>query len=102
MNTSDIRSQSTTQWAFWAAAIPLTLIVIIASLWGADALPSLTGALGRDRGLALVGQQGGYASVVEREREREYYPEYERDIYRVRDRERADRRSTRSRSAVRY
>jgi hypothetical protein len=104
MNTADIRSQSTTQWAFWAVAIPLTLIVVIASLWGADALPSLTGALGRNRGVAL---QGEYAPVVERERERdgryyeerEYYPEYEPMVVRERS---PDRRITRSRTAVRY
>lgn len=28
MNTSDIRGMSTSQWAFWASAIPLTLTVL--------------------------------------------------------------------------
>ncbi|QDS73894.1 hypothetical protein FKW77_007176 [Venturia effusa] len=33
MNTTDIRDQSTSQWVFWAAGIPLTLVVIVLSLW---------------------------------------------------------------------
>jgi hypothetical protein len=92
MNTADIRDQSTTQWAYWAAAIPLTLIVVVASLWGADALPSLTGALGRNRGLAVMGQEGGYVPLVERQREseREHYPPIVIE-------ERPRRRDTRSR-----
>ncbi|KAL8928161.1 MAG: hypothetical protein Q9208_001871 [Pyrenodesmia sp. 3 TL-2023] len=33
MNTSDVRNMSTPQWAFWAAAIPLTLIVLGVSVF---------------------------------------------------------------------
>lgn len=36
MNTGDIRTLEKGQWIFWAVAIPLTVIVIVLSLWYAD------------------------------------------------------------------
>ncbi|KAL8899238.1 MAG: hypothetical protein Q9207_006301 [Kuettlingeria erythrocarpa] len=41
MNTSDIRAMSTPQWAFWAAAIPLTLIVLGVSFFVARKIEPL-------------------------------------------------------------
>lgn len=40
MNTSDIRDMQSKQWVFWAAAVPLTVVVLfVARLW---AFPGLT------------------------------------------------------------
>ncbi|KAI1498364.1 hypothetical protein F5X99DRAFT_412171 [Biscogniauxia marginata] len=33
MNSSDVRDMEAGQWAYWAAALPTTLLVIIAGLW---------------------------------------------------------------------
>jgi hypothetical protein len=33
MNTADIRDTELGQWAYWAAALPLTLTVIVVGLW---------------------------------------------------------------------
>ena len=33
MNTSDIRNMDLGQWAYWASAIPVTLLVILIGLW---------------------------------------------------------------------
>lgn len=38
MNTNDIRNMDTDQWAFWVSALPLTLIVILISVWSAGLL----------------------------------------------------------------
>ncbi|KAI5357812.1 putative Mg2+ transporter protein, CorA-like/Zinc transport protein ZntB [Septoria linicola] len=37
MNTEDIRDMTQGQWAYWAAAVPLTIIVVGVSLWFAGA-----------------------------------------------------------------
>lgn len=41
MNTSDVRNMSTPQWAFWAAAIPLTLTVLGVSVFVARKMEPL-------------------------------------------------------------
>lgn len=33
MNTADIRDMDLGQWAYWAAAIPVTVVVIVLGLW---------------------------------------------------------------------
>ena len=33
MNTADIRDMSLNQWAYWATAVPVTVVVIILGLW---------------------------------------------------------------------
>jgi hypothetical protein len=35
MNTNDIRNMEKTQWVFWAAAVPLTAVIIVVSLFAA-------------------------------------------------------------------
>jgi hypothetical protein len=86
MNTADIRNQKYTQWVFWAAAIPLTLLVVLASLWGADALPSLSGALERSgKGVVVVGDGEVERNEMELELE-EQYESRERAFYRERER----------------
>lgn len=35
MNTKDVRNMSLNQWAYWAAGIPLSVVVIVGSLWWA-------------------------------------------------------------------
>lgn len=40
MNTTDIRNTDNGQWVFWAASIPLTALVLLASLYGAGLLTS--------------------------------------------------------------
>ena len=37
MNTNDVRNMTQGQWAYWAAAIPLTVVVVGVSLWFAGA-----------------------------------------------------------------
>lgn len=37
MNTRDMRDLEQTQWLFWASAIPVTIIVIVASLYASGA-----------------------------------------------------------------
>lgn len=39
MNTSDVRQMQSTQWSFWASAIPFTLIVIALALYCVDVPP---------------------------------------------------------------
>ncbi|PYI02686.1 hypothetical protein BO78DRAFT_472434 [Aspergillus sclerotiicarbonarius CBS 121057] len=40
MNTSDIRNMDSKQWVFWAAAVPITLLIIIlVRLWAGPAWP---------------------------------------------------------------
>ncbi|EHL00838.1 hypothetical protein M7I_3229 [Glarea lozoyensis 74030] len=39
MNTNDIRNMAQNQWLFWAAALPLTTIVIVVSLIAAGIIP---------------------------------------------------------------
>jgi hypothetical protein len=41
MNTHDIRDMPYGQWAYWAAGIPLTFIVVVGSLWWAGELGSI-------------------------------------------------------------
>ena len=45
MNTSDIRDMEYEQWVFWAVALPLTIVIILASMWWIGQLPSLTSSL---------------------------------------------------------
>jgi hypothetical protein len=45
MNTNDIRNNQRGQWVFWASAIPVTVVVLVASLFGAEVL-SLSSVLG--------------------------------------------------------
>lgn len=40
MNTSDIRNMESKQWVFWAAAVPLTLgVLVLARLWSGPSWP---------------------------------------------------------------
>lgn len=41
MNTKDVRDMPYRQWVYWAAGLPLTIVVIIVSLWFAGELESL-------------------------------------------------------------
>lgn len=47
MNTSDMRNMSQKQWVFWAAAIPLTLVIVIISLLWAGELKNAWNALAK-------------------------------------------------------
>lgn len=47
MNTADVRNMDNGQWVFWAAAIPLTTLVVLGSLFGAGVLPSRKKTTGR-------------------------------------------------------
>lgn len=42
MNTVDVRNMETSQWVFWASAIPFTLLVIVGALWGAGEMSLIT------------------------------------------------------------
>src|SRR5947208_185103 len=45
MNTADIRNMGSTQWLFWAAGIPLTVIIILMALLWAGELGNMGGWL---------------------------------------------------------
>jgi len=47
MNTADVRDMELTQWAFWAAAIPTGICVILAALWMVGAYGELAAWLGK-------------------------------------------------------
>jgi hypothetical protein len=47
MNTHDIRDMPYGQWAYWAAGVPLTVVVVIGSLWWAGELGSIGRWIGR-------------------------------------------------------
>ena len=47
MNTYDMRNMSQKQWVFWAAAIPLTLVIVIISLLWAGELKNAWNALAK-------------------------------------------------------
>ncbi|KAL7957117.1 hypothetical protein V8C34DRAFT_286828 [Trichoderma compactum] len=42
MNTNDIRNMDFDQWLYWAVALPVTVIIIIAGLWWMDELSNAT------------------------------------------------------------
>ncbi|EGR51556.1 uncharacterized protein TRIREDRAFT_45688, partial [Trichoderma reesei QM6a] len=42
MNTNDIRNMNFDQWLYWAVALPVTIIIIIAGLWWMDELGNAT------------------------------------------------------------
>lgn len=62
MNSSDLRDMEQGQWAYWAAAIPTTIAVIIMGLWWMGELRNLVNWV---RGLPSRGSRGGrgYARV---------------------------------------
>ena len=41
MNTTDVRDMPYSQWAYWAAGLPLTIIVVVGSLWWAGELEGI-------------------------------------------------------------
>ncbi|KAF1812448.1 hypothetical protein P152DRAFT_449192 [Eremomyces bilateralis CBS 781.70] len=41
MNTSDVRDMPQRQWVFWSAGVPLTLLIVIISLWWAGELDNV-------------------------------------------------------------
>ena len=47
MNTNDIRNMPFNQWAYWAAGLPLTVVIVVGSLWFAGELDSLLAWLAR-------------------------------------------------------
>jgi NhaP-type Na+/H+ or K+/H+ antiporter len=52
MNTADVRNMDKTQWVFWATALPLTVVVIVVSLFAAGILMQ---PFGRGADLPLTG-----------------------------------------------
>lgn len=59
MNTADIRDMEFSQWVYWAAAIPLTLSIIVLGLWWMGELNNIFEWLKRPTKLSAEGRSGG-------------------------------------------
>ncbi|KAH7163280.1 hypothetical protein B0J13DRAFT_538265 [Dactylonectria estremocensis] len=57
MNTADVRDMESTQWLYWAVAIPLTLFVILAGLWWMGELAHLARWIRREPSHSSRGYQ---------------------------------------------
>lgn len=71
MNTRDIRDMTYNQWAYWAAGIPLTVFVVLGSLWFAGELGSIRqwiGRLGLRSSSRSSEQQAGLAGAANHSR----------------------------------
>ncbi|EKG15467.1 Mg2+ transporter protein CorA-like/Zinc transport protein ZntB [Macrophomina phaseolina MS6] len=65
MNTADIRDMPHQQWVFWAAAIPLTILIILLGLvWAGELGNAWRGCLGVLDGRKTVGGMGRYGDSV--------------------------------------
>ena len=105
MNTNDVRNMSYDQWAYWAAGVPLTVVVILASLWFAGEFEGVGEWVARSMARSGKGF-GGYEKLPEREdakvysmpvrrlRREEDAADWERDVEELRSANRAMRRST--------
>ena len=66
MNTSDVRDMDAGMWAYWAAAVPVTLLVIIGGLWWLGELRNLVNWLrgvNGNGGFATLGTSSGAAGI---------------------------------------
>ncbi|KAH7171172.1 hypothetical protein EDB81DRAFT_851830 [Dactylonectria macrodidyma] len=57
MNTADVRDMESSQWLYWAVAIPLTLFVILAGLWWMGELAHLARWIRREPSHSSRGYQ---------------------------------------------
>ena len=71
MNTTDVRDMESSQWLYWAVALPVTVAVIIGGLWGMGELGNLARWLARKPRHA-VGGYGAAAMVMPQGLEQPY------------------------------
>lgn len=65
MNTADIRDMPYQQWVFWAAAIPLTVLIILLGLiWAGELGNAWRGCLGMLDGRKTTGGMGRHGDGV--------------------------------------
>lgn len=81
MNTSDVRNMQKGQWIFWASVIPVTLLVVVASLFGAGVLTLAD---------LRSGLRNGYEEVYSRLPDDEEIHSFEHDRHQPRIRGRDD------------
>lgn len=60
MNTTDVRDMEYGQWLYWACALPVTLVVIVAGLWGMGELGNVVRWFMRKPNQS----SGGYGTMV--------------------------------------
>ena len=86
MNTYDIRNMGTSQWIFWAAAIPVTIIVVglaVVAVLKIDAARGLWAKIvERDGSRRVEEEEADYHRRVEKEEE--YLRRVRREEYRRR------------------
>lgn len=63
MNTTDVRDMPYGQWAFWAAAAPLTIVVVAGSLWWAGEFEGFGKWV--QQALSRASSAGGYQRIPE-------------------------------------
>jgi len=66
MNTADVRDMDLNQWAYWAAAVPVTVVVILLGLWWMGELGNAASWILRRpprSGGGGVGRSGAYAII---------------------------------------
>jgi hypothetical protein len=63
MNTADFRDMDLTQWAYWATAVPLTIVVILIGLWWMGELSNAFSWLGVKLRSSSTGTRRQYALV---------------------------------------
>lgn len=64
MNTSDVRDMPYSQWAYWAAGVPLTVLVVFGSLWWAGEFEGFGSWVQRTLSRASSAS-GGYERIPE-------------------------------------
>lgn len=85
MNTKDIRDMPYKQWVYWAAGLPLTMVVVVASLWFAGELESLGRWLTRTMSRSKA--SSGYQELQDQNLENSERPSWRRQGLRTRNRE---------------
>ena len=63
MNTTDVRDMPYSQWAYWAAGVPLTVLVVVGSLWWAGEFEGFGSWV--QSAMSRASSAGGYQKIPE-------------------------------------